>query len=118
MIYYDYKNMGFDDHTVYILFGVQIPKDDYDDVFKKLNCMFIRPKQRIFNIPDVSYRLINYGDYAYISLSSIPFGVGEDNWGGNHIKVDLPTSDQVDTFKSFLLEKDLNYQYEQYFLSC
>lgn len=108
--------MGFDSHVVYILFGVQIPNEDKEIILTKLKCETTRPKQRKFNIPDSFYYFIQYRDIAYISLSSIPFGLGENDGVCEHTKIIPPTQEQVDTFKFFIEKLDINYPYEQFFL--
>ena len=108
--------MGFDTHIIYIIFGIQIPNNDKERVFTLLNCKQIRPKQRKFIIPDTLYYFIDYGDYCYIYLSSISFGLGEDDGECKPTIIVSPTQEQVNLFNSFLTKLDINYPYNQFFL--
>lgn len=108
--------MGFDSNIVYILFGVQIPNDDKERVFSLLKCEHTKPKQKKFSIPDTPYYFIDCVNFSYVYLSSISFGLGEnDGWCGP-TKINPPTQEQVDEFNSFLTKLDINYPYEQWFL--
>ena len=102
--------MGCDSNIVYILFGVQIPVDDKERVFTLLKCEHTRPKQRKFNISNTH----EYDSCSYIS--SIPFGLGENDRPCGHTKIDVPTQEEVETFKFFLDNLDISYPYEQFFL--
>ena len=108
--------MGFDSHIVYILFGLQVPADDKERLFKLLNCKQTFPKQRKFSIPDTTYYYIDYDECSYIYLSSISLGLGENDIECGHTKITHPTKEQVDIFTSFLTKLDINYPYEQFFL--
>src|SRR5688572_23686922 len=110
--------MGYDSHMVYILFGIQVPNDDKERVFTLLNCEHTRPKQKWFAIPDTNYHLIDYTNFSYVYLLSIPFGLGENDADAHcgPTKIIPPTDEQIEEFNMFLTKLDINYPYAQWFL--
>jgi hypothetical protein len=109
--------MGFDTHTVFILFGVKIPDCDISDI---INIFYPGLDEgdlkRTLLIPDTTYRIISNGGY-FISLKSIRFNVGDDDvpYEGP-TKIVPPSQEEVDQFNTFLIQHGIPYPYGQYFL--
>ena len=108
--------MGFDSNIVHILFGIQVPNEDKERVFMLLNCQHTRPKQKWFNIPNTNYYFIDYINYSYVYVISLPFGLGENDGYCGATKIIPPTNEQIEEFNLFLTNLDINYCYAQWFL--
>ena len=105
--------MGYDEHYVYVLFGVKLPEDD---LLRVLHLFAEQDEvKRPLKIPNTSYHIVNHSDY-YIALISPRFNTGDDNWIQPSYKITSPTEEQVTTFINFLMNHNIFYPYAQYLL--
>lgn len=103
--------MGFDSHIVYILYGICIPTEEMTIKVEKE-----RKNQRRFKVDN--YYLLDYGRCWYLALKSTPLGLGEnDVYPVQPYIIQPPSEDDILTFKTYLINNDLNYDYHQYFLT-
>lgn len=107
--------MGWDTHSIFILFGIKIPDEDIIRVIQ-----IFYPERtditRALKIPNTSYHIVNNGGF-FISLVSPRFGVGENDYPELYYEIIPPSETQVKIFLEFLLQHEIKYPYSQYLIT-